>query len=76
MTNVDELIRRNEELSSGGIDVTLKYIQRDINAINQKLDDKYVTKDEFRPVRMVVYGMVTLILSAVILAIVYLVISH
>lgn len=76
MQVIDKLIENNELMSEGGVAASIKYIQRDIALINDKLDDKYVTKDEFRPVRNVVYGMVGIILTAVILALVYLVIHR
>lgn len=52
----------------------IKYIRRDLDDIKERLDTKFVTKDEFRPVKNIVYGMVTIILTAVIGAIVALVI--
>jgi hypothetical protein len=36
----------------------------------------YVSQDEFDPIRKLVYGCVTIMLSALILAIVYLVVKH
>lgn len=59
---------------SSSIDVSIGYIQRDISQINQKLDHNYVTKEEFAPVKTLVYGMVGLILVAVIGALLTLVI--
>lgn len=73
---IDKIIEGNDIMQKGGVEATLKYIQRDIAEINQKLDDKYVTKDQFSPVRNIVYGMVTIILTAVVVALVYLVINH
>lgn len=72
-TPIDQIINGNEALSSSGVETAIRYIQRDIAEINIKLDDKYVTKEEFIPVRNVVYGMVAIILVAVIGAIVTLV---
>lgn len=59
-----------------GVEVSIGYIQRDIEKINDKLDNTYVTRDEFSPVKNVVYGMVGLILTAVLAAIVYGVVTH
>lgn len=50
------------------VNVTLGYIQRDVSAINEKLDNNYVTKDDFLPVKNIVYGLTGLILTAAILA--------
>ena len=57
------------------IDVKLDYIQRDVAKINEKLDHEYVTKEEFMPVKNIVYGMVGVILLTVLGAIVALVIK-
>jgi len=51
----------------------LDYIQRDIEEIKQKLEGEYVTQDEFDPVKKIVYGMVGVVLLAVIGALVALV---
>jgi hypothetical protein len=66
-----------------GANVVLAVIQNDITYIKQEVDDikklvenKYVTKDEFDPIKKVVYGMVGLILVAVVGAVLALVISR
>lgn len=44
-----------------GIDVIsndISYIKRDIGDIKEKLERNYVSKDEFTPVRNIVYGLV------------------
>lgn len=71
---IDQTIEDNKVMSEGGVEVSIKYIQRDINDIKNKLDDTYVTKDEFNPVRNIVYGMVGLILIAVMAALIALVV--
>lgn len=57
------------------IDVKIEYIKQDIHEIKNKLDKNYVTQNEFEPVKRVVYGLVTLILVAVVGALVGLVIQ-
>lgn len=52
----------------------LKYIKQDISEVKIKLDEHYITKAEFEPVRNIVYGMVGVILLAVIGALVTLVV--
>jgi len=59
----------------------VKNIQKDVGSINgkmdelaNKIDNHYVTKDEFNPVKSVVYGLVATILIAVLGAIVGLVV--
>lgn len=73
---IDKIIESNEHMSEGGIIASIKYIQRDIAEINVKLDDKYVTKDQFDPVKNIVYGLVALILVAVVGALVALIIIN
>ncbi len=55
--------------------VALDFIKKDIDEIKRKLDSNYVTKDQFEPVKKIVYGLVSLILIAVVGAIVALVIK-
>lgn len=54
--------------SQDSINATLKtdigYIKLSIEQINVKLDTKYVSRDEFTPVKNIVYGMNALILLA------------
>ena len=54
----------------------LDYIQRDIVEIKVKLESEYVTQDEFEPVKKIVYGMVGVILLAVIGALITLVLRQ
>lgn len=76
MDPIDKIIEGNEHMSEGGMVASLKYIQRDIAEINKKLDDKYVTKDQFDPVKNIVYGLVAIILIAVAGALVALVVLN
>lgn len=46
-----------------------------LDKINEKLDTHFVTKTEFSPIKKLVYGGVTIILTAVGTAIIYLVVS-
>lgn len=50
------------------------YIEGEVKEIIQKLQSSYVTQDQFEPVKKVVYGLVTIILLAVVGALVGLVI--
>jgi len=71
---MNEIEQRIKE-KHGAIDVTLDYIQRDIADIKKKLDNHYVTQEEFKPIKMIVYGMVAFILIAVLGSVIYLVIK-
>ena len=55
---------------------TMEYIQRDIAEIKEKLDNKYVTKEEFNTVKIIVYGMISIIVIGVLAAIVISVIPN
>lgn len=59
-----EYLRRGQDESTGKLDKLIT-----------KIDDRYLTKDEFKPVRNIVYGMITLIVIAVIGAVVNLVVT-
>ena len=50
--------------------VTIRDVYEQIDALREDIKDGYVTKDEFRPVRMIVYGLASLILVAVATALV------
>lgn len=54
----------------------IKYLTEKVNEISDKLDEKYVTQDEFDPIKKIVYGIVALILTAVVGAIVSLVLNR
>lgn len=52
------------------------YIKRDVQEIKQKLEANYVTKDEFAPIKNIVYGMVVLVLTSFMGALTYLVFNN
>jgi len=67
----------NQNTTSQNIDVIatkIDYIQRDVAEIKEKLEKDYVTRDEFDPVKKIVYGMVGLVLVAVVSALIALVV--
>ena len=53
----------------------LQYIKKDVAAIKEQLHADYVTRNEFEPVRKIVYGMVSIVLIAVVTAIVALILK-
>lgn len=60
----------------GGINDTNKKIDGVITKIDsliEKVDNKYVTKESFEPVKKIVYGIVALVLTAIIGALISLV---
>lgn len=60
--------------SDGQLSSDILYIKTKVETIEQKLEKNYVTHEEFQPVKNLVYGLVGLILTSVILALVALVI--
>lgn len=52
----------------------LTYVRKAVDDLNEKVDHNYVTKEEFRPVKQLVYGLVGLILMGVVGAILSLVV--
>lgn len=53
----------------------LTYIKEKLNAVNLKVSTHYVSKEEFEPIKKIVYGLVSLILIAVVGALVALVVG-
>ena len=57
-------ITAGEKMAVMANDIT--YIKKEVTEINQKLSHEYVTKIEFEPLKKVVYGLIALILTAVV----------
>jgi hypothetical protein len=57
------------------IQTDLAYIKEKLNAVDNKVSSHYVSKEEFEPIKRIVYGLVSLILIAVVGALVALVIG-
>jgi ABC-type phosphate transport system permease subunit len=60
------------QLAILGNDVS--YIKTAVDKIEHLIVDKYVTKDEFQPIKRIVYGVTGLILTSVIVALIALVV--
>jgi len=57
------------------IDERTKNLEKELKEISEKLDKDYVSRDEFAPIKKIVYGMVGVILLAAAVAMVNLVIT-
>jgi hypothetical protein len=57
------------------LDTKLDNVIEKLNSVDQKVTAHYVSKEEFDPVKKIVYGLVTLILIAVVGALVALVVG-
>ena len=69
------------KIGEGNVLVELTVIKKDIEFIKckieeleKKIDNQYVTRMEFEPIKKIVYGIVTLVLTAVVVALIGLVV--
>ena len=65
-----------ERRQQTGVEVKLEFIIKELDEIKAKLEKNYVSQEEFKPVRNLVYGMVTIILTAVIGSLIALIIKQ
>lgn len=56
----------NQAIKIAEIGRDIVYIKDKLDHIENQVGSQYVTKDEFEPIKRVVYGMVALILTAVV----------
>ena len=68
-----KMIAKNDKIKLAVMARDVKYIRGEVKEIKERLDDQYVTKTEFDPIKKVVYGIIALILTAVVGALVGLV---
>lgn len=54
----------------------IAYMRQDVIDIKMSLNNSYVTKDQFDPIKKLVYGLVGLILTAVVVALMSLVVNN
>lgn len=66
---------QSEETKLAVIQTDLTYIKEKLNAVDNKVSSHYVSKEEFEPIKKIVYGLVSLILVAVVGALVALVVG-
>lgn len=60
--------RREGDVILAQIERDIKYLAKSMEELRQDLRTNFVTRHEFEPVRMIVYGMVALILTSVMAA--------
>ena len=65
----------NDATKLAVLETNMSYIRDKLEDIDKKVSSGYVTKEEFDPIKKIVYGMVSLILTAVVGAVVALVIG-
>lgn len=66
---------QSDETKLAVIQTDLTYIKEKLNAVDNKVSSYYVSKEEFEPIKKIVYGLVSLILVAVVGALVALVVG-
>lgn len=66
---------QSDETKLAVIQTDLTYIKEKLNAVDNKVSSNYVSKEEFDPIKKIVYGMVSIILVAVVGAVVALVVG-
>lgn len=72
--SVEEKLSKIEKAVSG-IEIKLEHVETSVAKIENTVESKYVTQDEFRPVRMVTYGLIAILSTSVIASIIALVLK-
>lgn len=66
----------SQEVFNEAVRKDIDFIKESIKEINAKLDHTYVTKEEFKPYKLIIQGAVAMILTSVFGALIYLVIKQ
>jgi len=67
--------KRQEDIDLAVVSRDIKYLIKSIDEINEVLKHKFVSQEEFEPIKRIVYGLVATILIAFVGALVALVIK-
>lgn len=67
--------QQSDETKLAVMDTKLDILTEKVTSMDNKVSSHYVSKEEFEPIRKIVYGMVSLILIAVVGALVALVVG-
>lgn len=65
--------KAKDEIELAVMNERLIQVQATVQNILKRLDDQYVTNDQFQPVKTIVYGLVGIVLTSFAVGIVYLV---
>lgn len=57
---------KTEEVRLAEMALNLEYIKRDLELIRKNLDQNYVTRSDFLPVKNIVFGLVAIVLTSVV----------
>lgn len=69
------MANQSDETKLAVIQTDLTYIKEKLNAVDNKVSSHYVSKEEFEPIKKIVYGLVSLILVAVVGALIAIVVG-
>lgn len=69
------MANQSDETKLAVIQTDLTYIKEKLNAVDNKVSSHYVSKEEFEPIKKIVYGLVSLILTAVVGALIAIVVG-
>lgn len=56
---------KSQEVELAEIKKDIEYIKRTVQRIEHRQEIDFVTREEFEPIKKIVYGMVTLVLTSV-----------
>lgn len=70
-----KMAEQNDAVKLAVLESNYVYIKEKLDDIDKKVSSGYVTKEEFEPIKKVVYGLVSLVLTAVVGAVVALVVG-
>lgn len=69
----EQLLHRIDERTNV-LNTKINEVKGELHDLRAMIDNKYVSRDEFTPVKNIVYGMVSMLLAAILGAVVHIVI--
>lgn len=66
---------KSQEVIAAEMQKDLEYTKKTVENIERKLDSEFVTREEFDPIKKIVYGMVGIVLTSVFAGLVALVVQ-
>lgn len=59
-------MKNNENLNLAILKNDVNYIKNEIVHINKKLDEKYVRREEFEPVKKIIYALIGILIISIV----------
>jgi hypothetical protein len=69
------MVKDSQQTKIALIQKDVEYIKEKVDGVDQKVSTHYVSREEFEPIKKIVYGLVGLILAAVVGALISLVLK-